>query len=308
MVKKIRRDPRDPCVCGSGKPLESCHLDWDGKLRKPLPSLQPPGSQTGYSHPSCYLRATGDCSEDISREHYMSKAILDQLGSKIRVSGVAWRPQGGAFETSVASLTAKILCSRHNEALSPLDQEAARFFAALRDAMIDLDRRTLSRKPTIHLIGDDTLELWMLKAACGVYHSVGSANGQRVSATHSFNYAKAQSALFNGEWDQRAGLYFLGNVGSTVTASNAVEFATLTDEARHAFAGVRVSFSGFTFDVIFDDVGTPPLPWSDVIRRPSEVTITKDRRSHYLLLTWPPGTPERSINLVRGVPSPSRVD
>ena len=50
---------------------------------------QPPrGPQTRFSHPSCYLAGTNDCSERISREHYMSKSVLDQLGNTLRVTGM----------------------------------------------------------------------------------------------------------------------------------------------------------------------------------------------------------------------------
>ena len=121
----LRTDGR--CPCGSGKSIASCHLDTDGRLRRRLRSLRPPGPATGFSHQNCYLRDTHDCSEQISREHYMSKAVLDQLGSTLRVSGMPWLKPGQTLDTSVASLTAKILCKRHNEALSPLDGEAGSF-------------------------------------------------------------------------------------------------------------------------------------------------------------------------------------
>jgi hypothetical protein len=152
-----------PCPCGSGKAIASCHLDTDGRFRKKLGPLKPPGNATNYGHPHCYLRDTLDCSQDISREHYMSKAVLEQLGSTLRVSGMPWLQSGETLETSVGSLTAKILCKRHNEALSPLDNEASLFLSTLRKALIDLRRKTLSRKPIFHLINGTALELWMLK-------------------------------------------------------------------------------------------------------------------------------------------------
>jgi hypothetical protein len=62
----------------------------------------------------------------------MSRAILEQFGgSVIVVIGMPWLPAGQALETSIPNLTAKILCRRHNEALSPLDAEAGHFFSAL---------------------------------------------------------------------------------------------------------------------------------------------------------------------------------
>ena len=65
-----------------------CHLDFDGHLRTRMQSPSPPGPQTRFSHPSCYLAGTDDCSERISREHYMSKSVLDQLGNTLRVTGM----------------------------------------------------------------------------------------------------------------------------------------------------------------------------------------------------------------------------
>ena len=115
--RKIVLRPDDACPCGSGKPIARCHPDFDGQLRKRLKPLHPPGPVTGFAHRHCYLRDTLDCSDQISREHYMSGAVLEQLGSVLRVSGIPFAA-GQTFDTSAASLTAKILCTRHNAALA----------------------------------------------------------------------------------------------------------------------------------------------------------------------------------------------
>ena len=128
LIKKIILRTDAPCPCGSGKAIAVCHLDFDGKLRKPHPSLRPPGIKTGLSHTGCYLRDVCDCSEQISREHYISRSVLDQLGEIIRVSGAPWLRPDETLSTTIENLTAKILCKRHNEALSPLDAEAGHFF------------------------------------------------------------------------------------------------------------------------------------------------------------------------------------
>jgi hypothetical protein len=91
--KKIVLRHDGPCPCGSGKTIINCHLGLDGRLRKPVPSLRPPGPKTSYAHPGCYLRSTADCSRQISREHYISEAVLEQLGRVLRVSGAAWLPE-----------------------------------------------------------------------------------------------------------------------------------------------------------------------------------------------------------------------
>src|SRR5579859_833652 len=151
-TRKIAFRDDESCPCGSGKLLLDCHMGRDGRFWSPRPSLRPPGLQTGYAHPACYLRDTKDCSEQISGEHYVSRSVLEQLGTMLRVSGLPWRDANAVLETTAENLTAKILCRRHNEALSPLDTEAASFFSHLTEALRDLNRQTLSRRPVVHVL------------------------------------------------------------------------------------------------------------------------------------------------------------
>ena len=262
-----------------------------------MPPLGPPGVPTGFSHPNCYLRETHDCSEQISREDYISRSVLEQLGSVLRVSGMPWLPSGQTLDTTVGSLTAKILCKRHNEALSPLDAEAADFFRILRESLIDLDRKTLSRKPILHLVGGEALELWMLKVACGLYFAIGANNGVKLVGTHTINLGKVQRAFFDRAWDTQAGLYFRGSTGTVITLQDNVGIAPLIRDSDRRFGGATVALHGFTLDLVFDDTNTNPGPWSGLVRRPSELVLRKKQRQHSIILTWPPGTPEASIRL-----------
>ncbi len=227
----------------------------------------------------------------------MSKAVLDQLGSTLRVSGVPWLQPGETLDTSAGSLTAKILCKRHNEALSPLDSEASLFLSTLRKALIDLRRKTLSRKPIFHLINGAAIELWMLKVACGLYFSVGSKDGKRISETHTIAMDNVFRAFVQLDWDTRGGLYFVGNTGTRVTVADNVGMTTLTDQVARRFSGNRISLHGFTLDCLFDTVGANPGAWSGVVWRPSELVLRRGRRAHHIILTWPRGTPEQSITL-----------
>jgi hypothetical protein len=296
-AKKIilRADAR--CPCGSGKIMARCHLDVDGRLRRRLKSLRPPGPETGFSHHNCYLRDTRDCSEQISREHYISKAVLAQLGSTLRVSGMPWLEPGQTLDTSVASLTAKILCKRHNEALSPLDGEAALFLSILRAALIDLRRKTISRKPIIHLASGDALELWMVKVACGLYFATGSKDNRRISETHTIDLVKVRRALFDLDWESRAGLYFLGDVGARVNVQDIVEMSPLSLDSERRFCGARISLHGYAFDCLFDTAGANSGHWTGLVRRPTEFVLKRKQREHHIIVTWPPGNPERSITL-----------
>jgi len=230
----------------------------------------------------------------------MSRSILQQLGATLRVSGMPWLSPGESLETSVASHTAKILCKRHNEALSPLDAGAAEFFSILRQALIDLKRKTLSRKPILHLLSGEALELWMLKVACGLYFAIGAKDGIKLSRTHAIDLTKVQLAFFRREWDARAGLYFRGHTGAAITVQDNVQIAPLTDDRENRFAGAVVSLHGFTLEVLMDDKNTNPGRWTALVKRPSELVLRRKQRQHSLILTWPPGTPEASIQMDEG--------
>jgi hypothetical protein len=232
----------------------------------------------------------------------MSRSILDQLGQGIRVSGMPWLAAGETFDTSAASLTAKILCKRHNEALSPLDAEAAIFFSVLRKALIDLGRKTLSKKAIFHLVGGDALELWMLKVACGLFFAIGAKDNRRIAETHTIDLTKIRRAFFDLNWETRGGLYFKGNVGTRVTVQDQIEMSPLLLDSEARFCGSTVSLHGFTLDCLFDTTGANPGVWTGLVKRPTEVILRKKQREHRIILTWPPGTPERSITMDEGGP------
>ena len=234
-----------------------------------------------------------DCSEQISREHYISKSVLDQIGKSLLVTGMPWLSPGETLETSVGSLTAKILCRRHNEALSPLDAEAAHFFSVIRQILTDLGRRRFSRKPIFHLVGGDAIETWMLKVSCGLFFSIGANDGIKLSGMHSIDLIKVQGAFFERRWDQRAGLYFRGTTGAAININSNVEIAPLSKNQR--FGGAVVSFHGLTLEFLFDTTDTNPGVWTGLVRQPSELVLRNQQRKHHIVLTWPVGTPEACV-------------
>jgi hypothetical protein len=304
MKHKITLLHTDLCPCRSGWMIASCCLDEsDRKLRKRVPSVRPPGPQTNHSHSDCYLGRTSDCSREISREHYVSASVLEQLGDIIDVSGVPWLGKGESQKLAVNNLTAKILCKRHNESLSPLDQEAGIFFSVLAKALSDLERKSSSRKPNFHLVSGTMLELWMLKVACGAYFSVAANDGKRLTETHAIDLAKIERSLFLGHWDDRGGLYFTGHVGSAMTTESRVVLISLTDNSAMKFCGIRISLLGLTMEILFDTAGANSEPWTGLTRRPTELIFERAGREHHIILTWPSGTPEASVRLADEPPS-----
>jgi hypothetical protein len=276
--------------------ITSCCLDAnDSRLRKKFKTIKPPPPTTNYSHPNCYLRITNDCSQDISREHYISANVLEQLGEKgIQVTGLPWLKPDEVKRLSVDNLTAKILCKRHNENLSPLDAEAGTFFRFLTSALLTLQRKLASKNSDFYMVSGEALELWLLKTACGwFFSSAAAAQGEALSKTHSMDMEKVRRALFDGVWDGYAGLYYNGTTGTVLTAGGGLKVAPLSKD--NVFAALRVDFQGFEFELIFDTSIAGPGEWGAITRRPTELVLERDGRDQRLVLTWPKGVPEKSV-------------
>lgn len=77
----------------------------------------------------CWAESLGDCRCGVSREHIISASQFNS--TSITVVGLPWCPD--PMKVGLASLVAKNLCRYHNNALSPSDQEAARFKRRLDD-------------------------------------------------------------------------------------------------------------------------------------------------------------------------------
>jgi hypothetical protein len=123
------------------------------------------------------MRTTRNCSENISKEHYISRSVLasmDKAGTQ-KISGIPWKPREALHTMPTDSLVAKVLCERHNVALSPLDAEAGRFIRT-----IGSYDRGFHKKPyhtEITLFCGEELEKWMLKTVCGMVAAGTVARG-----------------------------------------------------------------------------------------------------------------------------------
>jgi len=159
----------DQCLCRSGRLMRDCCLC----VRR---DTTPPKPETGYGHPSCFARELRDCSRAISREHYISHGILDLFhGKGITISGMPWVPDGERKRVSHASLTGKMLCERHNHALSPLDATAVDYFRFFTSEWT-------GGEVEVFLTRGYDLERWLLKVLCGLVASGNATlDGKRLA-------------------------------------------------------------------------------------------------------------------------------
>ena len=122
-------------------------------------STRPPGPRTGLVTPKCYAAALGDCDgKPATREHYVSLSLLKRFGAKFFVDGVPWLDS--PRELTARAMVARVLCARHNNALSPLDTMIGNFYDVLAGAC-------KGREVGAHQFEGEDLERWALKMLLG---------------------------------------------------------------------------------------------------------------------------------------------
>lgn len=132
-------------------------------------------------HSKCYAGPLGGCSSKISHEHYISRKLLEQIDPRpIVESGVHVGSPDGRY--GISSLTAKILCTKHNSQLSPLDTEAAKLYEAIDAFETSAASQSAPTAAEVTLDGA-LLERWFLKVAFGVCKGgVATGQGSKITA------------------------------------------------------------------------------------------------------------------------------
>lgn len=158
--------PDSPCPCGGGELASRCCLTSAGLRKVPSPTAPPP-PRTGAAIPKCYAGLLADCGSRRSREHYISESLLRHLNrtNDLRVSGLPWLEDKEKV-LPPGALVSRILCERHNSALSPLDAIAVRLFQAF-----DETGAAGSGQQLLYLFSGHDIERWLLKILCGMAYS-----------------------------------------------------------------------------------------------------------------------------------------
>jgi hypothetical protein len=200
-------------------------------------------SVTGYRHPSCYANDDSNCSTKISKEHFLSAALLRRLqqNKKVKVAGLSWQEPKTFGLFPIGSLGANILCRDHNGALSSLDDSILRFV----DAIHAIDQEPHSRRECFS--GAD-IERWMLKYLVGL---TCSGNTRGILEPYWIDILFGRS-----EWREGSGLYFAvdGAGPSYHTDSFLVETIKCADGIVR---GARFFLQGLPFNLILGKPGTP---------------------------------------------------
>lgn len=207
-------------------------------------------------------------------------------------------------QIGIGSLTARILCTTHNNALSDLDEAAGEAFKTLQRAA-DLDaKRSASPGKRFERVryGIDgvLLERWFMKTALnfGAMHKGDdkwAIDGNLLSrpgvALVSRSFGSAQ---FTGE----SGLYLVGTVGENLLVGSSFEAGPLY-RFDEGVIGFIFTFRGFRFLLWLADEAPPlelDIPWGlgekgvirSLRRRVGYLRFTRNKKiSHYVHFSWP---------------------
>jgi len=127
----------------------------------------------------CWAKNHSECKGKISREHLVSSGVFEQ--KNIYVQGFDWC--NDEKKVSVASITSKILCEKHNNGMSDIDQAGIDAIKTI-ESVLPPNARSVDTLTAKKYINGHDFERWLLKTAINVsvksenHIGVGMANSQ----------------------------------------------------------------------------------------------------------------------------------
>lgn len=122
----------------------------------------------------------------------------------VKIAGIPWLKQQLEKWISPRSMVAKILCKRHNEALSPLDSQAGRLIRTI--GKFDREFNDPEPRPDIIFFSGEDIERWMIKTICGIIAS-GNAFKDRITGIADVPAGWVDVLFGATTWDAPFGLY-----------------------------------------------------------------------------------------------------
>jgi hypothetical protein len=142
------RFSRGPCPFGSGTPAHKCCWRGMGRWEKsPVGIIEAP--ETNFMHERCYLASLGNCGPKMTKEHFISRNILERITTSTLKFENAEHFFGGkaTVEIGVDAFSSKVLCDNHNSALSDLDTAAGCAFSTIETLTANVVRAATTPAP-----------------------------------------------------------------------------------------------------------------------------------------------------------------
>lgn len=254
-------------------------------------NTHPLGPSTGHRNAKCYACGDRNCSNKISKEHFISATLLRQihLNNAAKVAGLRWQEKETFNLIPISGLASSILCERHNNALSPLDAVMGDFAQAIADYDDTLRSKDSSVDSEIRAFSGDDIERWMVKCLLGL-----SASKNLVA-----NNLKPEciDLLFaNIIWPKGWGMYFSASSAKPIHHSASFLIETSIDPARDLILACKFVIRGLPFVLC---LGKPDNPASFGLFRPEAIVFRNGTCEKVLSLSWLEGPQSPPILLER---------
>lgn len=241
------------------------------------------------------MRATHNCSENVSKEHYISRSVLASLekAGTQKISGMPWKARESFHIMPTDSLVAKVLCERHNLALSPLDAEAGRLIKN-----IGVYDRAFHEQPyqgEIRVFCGEEIEKWMLKTVCGMVAARAVArNGERSRAT----VPDIWVSILAGEvdWPRNWGMYAAAPPGGVTYHYSSFGFQPFLHPETGQVLAATLTINNFTFHLI---LGHPDAPSAVGVYRPRTLIFEREGVEKFIEISWNDPRLQRYVTLTR---------
>lgn len=234
----------------------------------------------------CYAIGLGDCEGGISREHYVSRSVLEIAGKTVQISGFPWQEPDTTLEVGIGALASKVLCRRHNAELSPLDETGRKFVTALKSCFDEaIENEPINTE--VFSIAGDRLELWLLKMLCGLF-----AAHRTLEAPEGWTRILFQREPF----PEGSGMHFFGEPGPSAGWFFNVVRIILVRDKRGVIAGAKFGVGGLPLLLAF---GKPLFSEEGMqsVYRPDGIVIEKDAKTKRIDFSWSDSEGAGSVHL-----------
>lgn len=213
----------------------------------------------GFQNPACYARALADCSRQVDDEHYISRSILERIpdpenpaSKAVLVRNLSFQKEGNVLQSiGVKSLSSKMLCKFHNNALSSFDAAGLSFYMALE--ALDAEPRKHAPSRIIKEVDGDAFERWMLKALIGGLYSGSFRLPSEMSMKDEQPTLEMLHILYRGaEFPPGTGLYWTPPSPGTATnpGREPLQVGAVPDINNTIVGAFRVFLFGLDFSLL----------------------------------------------------------
>ena len=252
--------------------------------------------------PKCWARILGDCAGPITKEHIVTERVFPE--KTVTVRGLPWCRE--EYKTiSIVNYKASILCEKHNNALSPVDDAGILFADRLR-GMVKIHRERSSlisragwSQPFYvydYSFNGPLLERWFLKTLIN-YEMVGKQHipiGPKGTVGEPPKEL-VEVAFGRQKFDAPTGLYLIARRGDVLGFDDRIHYTSLIamSDDREFIGGGRFNFHGLELALFLGGQKIPRVYNSpdgprEVMRHPRQfdVNIGEGRPSQRMYFDW----------------------